>query len=123
MKEVIKEKWEIFYQKVGEVLPACLLMMVQGNVLAITGTHFVKALTTSSTTAFAMIVLSFIPSNKEYYRDKYLIAGVTAFVTMCVDFFVHPSHFGGLTGEAISTGLAAGVLCLIMSKFWKTEKK
>ena len=119
MKEMLKEKWEIFYQKVGEVTPACLLMMVQGNVAAITIGHFIKAFTTGGTTALAMIALSFISTNKDFYKNKYLLAGLTGFVTMVVDLMVHPSHFGGESTEAIATGLAAGVLCLIMSKFWK----
>lgn len=114
--KILKEKWEIFYNKLGEVTPACLLMMVQGDITAITSTHFIKAFTTGTFTALAIIVLSLMP-NKEYFKDNYMLAGLTAFITMVIDFMVHPSHFGNATMEAVLTGLAAGVLCLIMSKF------
>jgi hypothetical protein len=94
-------------------------MMVQGNLAAITVGHFVKAFTTGGATAIAMIVLSFFSPNKDFYKNKYLLAGLTGFVTMVVDLMVHPSHFGGEHTEAIVTGIAAGALALIMGKFWK----
>ena len=64
-----------------------------------------------------MVVLSFIP-NKHLEENKYAVAATTGFVTMIADGFVHPSHFLGLNGEAIVTGLAAAALALMMSNVW-----
>ena len=119
MKQLLLSKWKIIYQKISEVTPACLLLMVQGDITAITMAHWIKALTTALITSLSMVALSFIKSNKDFYDNKYLLAALTSFVTMVVDYQVHPSHYKGNYTEAIMTGLAAGIFCLIMSKFWK----
>jgi hypothetical protein len=115
------KKFKILYQKISEVTPSCLLMMVQGDLSAITLTHWIKAFSTGTLTAIGMILLSFIKSNKEFYENKYLLAGLTSIVTMIVDYKIHPSHYSGNYTEALMTGLAAGIICFIMTKFWKKD--
>lgn len=122
MKAILIEKWDILYKKISEVTPACLLMMVQGDLTAITLTHWVKAFSTGSLTAIGMIVLSFIKSNKDFYENKYLLAALTSLVTMVVDYQIHPSHYTGAYTEALMTGLAAGTISIIMTKFWNKNK-
>jgi hypothetical protein len=42
---------------------------------------------------------------------------------MLVDSQIHPSHYKGNYTEALLTGLAAGALSIIMSKFWDKNKE
>jgi hypothetical protein len=114
---MIKAKLSIFSKRLSEVTPACLLMMVQGNVSAITIPHWITAFKTGILTGAVMVAFSFIP-NKQLEENKYATAAATGFVTMVIDGIVHPSHFLGLHGEAIVTGLAAAVLTLLMSNVW-----
>jgi hypothetical protein len=121
MKKVLISKFSILYQKISEVTPACLLMMVQGDLTAITLTHWIKAFSTGTLTAIGMIILSFIKGNKEFYENKYLLAALTSIVTMVVDYQIHPSHYQGNYTEALMTGLAAGVISIVMTKFWNKK--
>ena len=118
MKKVLLSKFGIFYKKISEVIPACLLLMTKGDISAITLKHWEKAFSTGILTAFCMVVLSFIKNNQDFYKNKYLLSTLTAFVTMIVDFQMHPSHYQGNYTEALMTGFAAGAFCFIMSKFW-----
>ena len=123
MSTLFKTKFKIFYQKITEVTPSCLLLMVQGDLAALTLTHWIKALSTGGLTGLGMVLLSFIKSNKQFYENEYLLASLTSLVTMVVDYQMHPSHYTGNYTEAIMTGLASGSLSIVMSKFWNKNKK
>ena len=122
MKELIKAKTEIFLKRMAAVTPACLTMMVQGNLQAISLDHWEKALTTGAIAATAITLLSFYP-NKQLHENKITVAGTTSFLTTVADFITHPSHFWGATGEAIATGIAAGILCIALSNVWPGKNK
>lgn len=112
---MLKEKFEIFIRRLSEAAPSCLLMMVQGNVFALTLTHWAKAIQTGALTGALAVVVSF-SARKELQDNKFVIAGLTGFLTAISDFVTHPSHFGGPSSEAITTGIGAGLLCLALSK-------
>jgi hypothetical protein len=113
---MIKEKAAIFGKRMTEITPACLMMMVQGNVTAITIGHWIKALETGALAGIALVILSF--AGKSLQNNKYSVAGMTGFMTIIADRLSHPSHFWGANGEAIATGIAASMLCLVMSRVW-----
>jgi hypothetical protein len=113
-----KEKLEIFIRRLSEATPSCLMMMVQGNALAITLAHWMKALQVGFLTGLLAVFISF-SDRKELQDNKYVIAGLTGFLTTISDFVLHPSHFGGVSTEAVVTGIAAGLLCLALSTIGK----
>lgn len=107
-------KLQIFTKRLSEATPSCLMMMVQGNVFALTIDHWFKALQVGGLTG-AMAVLVAFSGRQELQDNKFVLAGLTGFLTAIADFALHPSHFGGPTTESIATGVGAGLLCLALS--------
>jgi sorbitol-specific phosphotransferase system component IIC len=118
---MIQEKVKIFFRRFSEAMPACLMVMVQGNPLALSLGHWLKACQTGAIAGLIMVGLSCTP-RKDLMDNKYTIAGLTGFVTALADYFVHPTHFGGEFTEALVTGIAAGLLCLAFSGLKKEAK-
>jgi hypothetical protein len=110
----MKEKFKLFWQNLLESLTACVLIMVQGNILAITLKHWFVATKTGLLTGIMAVAVA-IFGNEELQHNKYALAGMTGFLTTIADFFVHPSHFGGQYTESIVTGIGAGLLCFALS--------
>ena len=89
--------------------------MVQGNLLALTFGHWLIASRTglvAGTVATLALLLA-------GHRNRWIVAGLIAGATILADYLSHPSHFGGVVGEAIVTGLAAGALSLVVGWVWK----
>lgn len=118
--EFIKQRADIFIRRVSEATPSCLMMMVQGNVSALTLAHWLKALQVGFLTG-GMAVLVSLSGRKELQENKFVIAGLTGFLTAVADYMTHPTHFGGPTTEAVTTGIAAGLLCLALSTIGKKQ--
>ncbi len=91
---------------------ACMLTMVQGNLLALTLTHWLIASQTGLV-AGAIASTTIIAAR---LRRPWLISLTLGVVTVPVDAFVHPGKFemGGV-GEAVVTGVGAFVLSLAAS--------
>ena len=102
----MKSKLTPFVENVAESTAACLLTMVQGNLLALSVSHWVIA---SRTGVIAGIIAT---SAILLARDerRWLISAALGITTAVVDFFVHPGQFGPVAMEAIVTGLAAALL-------------
>jgi hypothetical protein len=94
-----------------------MVMMTQGNLLAITVYHWQKALQVGLIASVATLAVV-IYGNKDWSDNKFAMAGVIGFFTAVADMMTHPTHFGGPSTEAIVTGIGAGLLCLVMSKIW-----
>ncbi len=118
---MIQEKINIFIRRFSEAMPACLMVMVQGNALALTLHHWIKACQTGALAAIIVVGLSFTP-RKEMMDNKYAVAGLTGFATSIADYLMHKTHFGGEFTEALVTGIAAGLLCLALSNIKKEAK-
>jgi len=112
---VISNKLGLFGQAMAKVTPACLMLMVQGNVLALGLMHWQTALKTAGIVGFILVALSFSAKTKAVSDNKYSMAGLVALATTVVDFNMHPSSFSGETTEALMTGVAAGLLWLLVS--------
>jgi uncharacterized YccA/Bax inhibitor family protein len=115
---MFKDKIEIFIRRISEATPSCLMMMVQGNVFALTFSHWIKALQVGALTGLLAVLVS-LSGRKELQDNKFVIAGLTGFLTAVADFLLHPSHFGGVHTEAVVTGIGAGLLCLALSNIGK----
>ena len=113
--EMITTKLALFGQAVAKVAPPCLMLMVQGNMSAITLMHWMTAFKTAGIVGLVLVALSFSIKTKAISDNKYSMAGLVALVTTIVDLNMHPSHFAGDTTEALMTGIAAGLLWLLVS--------
>ena len=76
---MIKEKVLLFKDRLSEAFPSCLLTMVQGNVLALSFPHWIKALQVGTLTGVLAVVVSFI--RKDLQDNKFVIAGLSGFLT------------------------------------------
>ena len=107
-----RERVAPYLENVTEAGTACLLAMVQGNIFALTAAHWVIASRTgliSGTVATAALAAA-------GHRNRRVVALVLAAATVLVDYFSHPSHFGGRVGEAIVTGVVAGALASLVGR-------
>ena len=103
----MKKRLAPYLENIAESGAACLMTMVQGNVLLLALTHWVTAAQTgflAGTAATAAIALTKTES-------RLILAGILGLSTAIVDFFVHPGMIGEhhIT-EAIVTGIGAAVL-------------
>lgn len=99
-----------FVENIAEATTACLVTMVQGNLLALGLSHWLIASQTGiaagSVTAAAILLSK---------TDKrWLISLLLGLITAVVDYFVHPGMFGTVVTEAIVTGLGAAVLSYLV---------
>jgi hypothetical protein len=104
-----------FIENMSEATAACLVAMVQGNLLAITLGHWLVA---SQTGILAgMIAGSVLLVWKT--GKTWIVAATLGIATAAVDFFVHPGGFGPIFFEAAVTGLAAAILSLLIGTLLK----
>jgi len=108
---LIKEKIIIFFRRLSEATPACLLVMVQGNLQAISWMHWETALRTGSITGAVLVCLSFVEPRK-WLHNRYTTGALTGLATAASDYVAHPA---AISGEALITGAAAAVLCVLYS--------
>ena len=102
----MKKKTAPLIEYVSESTMACLVTMVQGNLLALTMGHLLVA---SQTGVIAGAIASVgIVASKTNQRWK--ISLILGLATGVVDYFVHPGMFGTAATEAIVTGIGAAVL-------------
>ena len=114
----MKRRLALLVENVTEAGLACLLAMVQGNVIALTASHWVIASRTGVVAGLvasaALLVIRRL--------SRWVIAGVLALVTAVVDYFSHPAQFGPFATEAVVTGLAAGGLSLLVAKISRPRR-
>ena len=95
-----------FVENIAESTTACLVTMVQGNLLALTLSHWLIASQTgvvAGVVASAAILLSRV-------RRRWIVSAVLGVATAVVDFLVHPGQFGPVFLEAFVTGIGAALL-------------
>jgi len=103
-------------ENVSESATACLLTMVQGNVLALGVGHWIVASQTGLAAGFFASVALYASGG----RGRWVVAGVLAVSTAGFDFLIHDSGFGSAVTEAVVTGVGAGVLSLAVST-WRAR--
>jgi hypothetical protein len=106
----MKRKIAPFIENISESTVACLVTMVQGNLLALGVGHWVIA---SRTGVIAGVVAS-VALLLARTRRRWVISAVLGAVTGVTDYFVHPGQFGPVAMEAVVTGLGAAVLSFLV---------
>ena len=111
----MKQKLAPVVENVAESTAACLVTMVQGNILAIGLSHWIIA---SQTGVVAGLLASaaLIVANTD---KRWMIALLLGAVTAVVDFFMHPGSFGPVFMEALVTGMGAALLSYIVGSIWQ----
>ena len=107
------QKIKIFLTPFCEATPACLLVMVQGNIWLATLGHLQKAVETGFITGIGVLILSLF--TYRWLGNKYLVAGITGGMCFIADLLIHPTHFGSYTTEAIVTGTFAAIISLVVN--------
>ena len=110
---MIIQKMKIFLTPFCEATPACLLVMVQGNILLATPDHLQKAVETGLITGVG--VLAFSLFTYRWFGNKYEVAGITGGMCFVADLLIHPTHFGSYTMEAIVTGTFTAIISLVVN--------
>ena len=102
----MKKKTAPLIEYVSESTMACLVTMVQGNLLALTMGHLLVASQTG-VIAGAIATVGIVASKT---NQRWKISLILGLATGVVDYFVHPGMFGTAATEAIVTGIGAAVL-------------
>lgn len=99
-----------FVEYFAEAATACLVTMVQGNMLVVTAAHLLIASQTGLIAgAIAAIGLYFARAS-----TRWVISITLGVITAVVDYVVHPGMFGSVVTEAMVTGVAAAVLSYLI---------
>lgn len=93
-------------ENVGESFSACMVAMVQGNLLVVSVGHVVIA----AQTGLASGVLATLLVWTMRTRSRWVVALTLGAITSVVDYMVHPGMFGPVFAEALVTGAVAAAL-------------
>ena len=106
----MKKNLAPYIEYFAESTTACLVTMVQGNILAIGLTHVLIA----SQTGIIAGTIAYIAILSAKAGKQWMVSIILGFATGIVDFFVHPGMFGSVATEAVVTGLGAAVLSYLV---------
>lgn len=110
---MLAQKFKLFITPFCEATPACLLVMVQGNIWLATMGHLQKALETGFLTGLGVLIFSLF--SHRWFNNKYIVAAITGATVFVADLIVHPSHFRGFATEAIVTGIFTAIISLALN--------
>ena len=106
-----------WFEKFSQAWTACMLMMVQGDVTALSFYHAKVAAKTGSIAGIGFVIAAqFGAAN-----NRWLSAWIIGVLTILADKLTHPTHFGGDWAEAVYTGLGAAILCVLFDTIWKKK--
>ena len=105
------QKIKLFITPFCEATPACLLVMVQGNIWLVSMGHLQKAVETGLITGVGVLTLSLF--TYRWFSNKYVVAGITGGMCVIADLLIHPTHFGSYTTEAMVTGTFTAIISLV----------
>ena len=117
----MNKKIVAFVEYSAESTTACLVMMAQGNMLALTLTH----LLTASQTGIIAGGIAAVGLYLARASRRWMISIALGVITAVVDYFVHPGMFGSLVTEALATGLGAAILSYLVGsaiRYARTKK-
>lgn len=108
-------------ENIAEAGAACLVTMVQGNVLALGLSHWLIASQTGLVAGTATVAaLTVVHSQK-----RWIMALVLGAITALVDYLVHPGMIGSAWTEALITGAAAATLSYLAGTllYWYRSRR
>lgn len=99
-----------FVENISEATAACLITMVQGNVLLLGLSHWLIATQTGvAAGTLTALILLFART-----RKRWIVSLLLGAITACVDYLVHPGTFGPVFAEALVTGAGAAALSYLV---------
>ncbi|MEM8815982.1 MAG: hypothetical protein AAGE85_09145 [Pseudomonadota bacterium] len=106
----IKKKLAPYAENIAESGAACLITMVQGNLLLLGLSHWITASQTGLVAGTAAATALALAKTD----NRLIMAGILGATTAVVDYFVHPGMIGeSAITEALITGLGAAVLSYV----------
>lgn len=115
----MKKPVSLFAENFAEAGTACLLTMLQGNLLAMTLSHWIIAsqtgLVAGAATA-ATLMLTRI-------ENRWLVAAVLGVLTAVVDYFIHPAMLESAIVESLVTGSGAAALSWIVGAMIRRRRR
>lgn len=109
-----------YVENVTEAGCACLITMVQGNLLALGVAHWIIA----SQTGLVAGAIAGTTILAAKLRKQWVISLMLGVVTATVDFFIHPGTFGTTAiTEAMITGAGAASLSWFASLLFMLRRK
>lgn len=112
----MKNKVKPYFENTTEAGVACIVTMVQGDLMSLTAAHWFIATQTgliAGTITATAILLTRI-------RREWIISLALGLITMVVDYFVHPGMLGShVIVEAIITGLGAAALSFVAARVFR----
>jgi hypothetical protein len=109
-----------YVENVTEAGCACLITMVQGNLLALGVAHWIIA----SQTGLVAGAIAGTTILAAKLRKQWVISLTLGVVTATVDFYVHPGTFGSTAiAEAMVTGVGAASLSYFASLLFMLRRK
>ena len=100
--------------KAVEAGGVCLLLMVQGNLLALTPEHFALASKTGLLAILPAVAVSFSPYAR-HLINRWTSSAFLGLCTFLADAAAHPSHYPGKFTEATLTGIGAFAFSVAVS--------
>jgi hypothetical protein len=100
--------------KAVEAGAVCLLLMVQGNLLALTGAHFLIATRTGLLAVSPAVCLTFT-KHARYLANRWTASAFLGICTIVADALAHQSHYPGEYTEAALTGVGVFWFSLAIS--------
>ena len=92
---------------------SCMVNMVSGKILLISMKHFIIASKVGLVCAGGFALVTLLTS--KLMQNKYFLAGYVFLATGVIDYFTHPTHFGAHYTEAVTTGLGAALISILVS--------
>jgi hypothetical protein len=100
--------------KAVEAGAVCLLLMVQGNLLALTPQHLETASESGLLAVLPALAISFTPYAR-HFINRWTSSAFLAICTFFADAAAHPSHYPGEFTEAALTALGAFAFSVAVS--------
>ncbi len=97
-----------------EAATVCLLLMVQGDLLAVTPAHFAIAAKTGLLAVSPAVAVTFTRWSRPLL-NRWTSSAFFGFCTFAADSIIHGSHYPGAYTEAALTGLGAFALSIAIS--------
>lgn len=104
----------VFARHVCQSTAACATAMSRGDISTFNWEHWQEALSTGASVGLLAVVFAF-GRLKKVQANRWGVAGIAFVATVIADFFMNHSHYGGLIGEPLVTGLGAALLSLLIS--------
>ena len=116
----MKSKISPYVENITEAGCACLITMLQGNLLALGVAHWIVA----SQTGLIAGAIAGTTILAAKLRKQWVISLTLGVVTATVDFYVHPGTFGTTAiAEAMVTGVGAALFSYIASLLFMLRRK